>query len=127
MGTSGIIQGCQLKILKMMNCCMQLKKAQQWKEIGNINWYQIYSHVPIFLFLGPTRFENGLVIHKDKESFLVVPSKNDERLVGNRVYQPRKTWAINTFFFSYSISSVRGRSLLKAAKINYTIPPSDQI
>lgn len=47
--------------------------------MGNLHWNQIYSHVPIFPFVlpisweaAPTIFENELVIHKDKENFLVV-------------------------------------------------------
>lgn len=55
---------------------MQFQKAQQLKWVVRIG----IRSIPMFRkfhffdpFLGPTIFENELVIHKDKESFSVVP------------------------------------------------------
>lgn len=78
-------------------------------------------------FLGeslPTIFENGLVIHKDKESFLVVPllalkMKKDLSEIAGWVGQTKKDMGVLgvAFLFLYDISSWMKRSLLNEASL----------
>jgi hypothetical protein len=77
-------------------------------------------------FLGeslPTIFENGLVIHKDKESFLVVPllvlkmTKDLSEIAGwlSPTKKEMGFLGVRFFFFSYDISSWMKRVLLNEA------------